>query len=295
MKVLAFGEILYDVDVKADLRNIGGASLNFVAHLSKLGENGYIMSSVGDDELGKEAMACMEKFGLNTKYVDINREYQTGQALVTYENGEPSYDLSMISAYDNIKASKSTLDDIKNEKFDVLYYGTLAQRNECSKTALANMIEQVDFDVIFYDVNLRQTYYTKDIIESGMKNANIVKVNRDELKFIMDMECLRIDDYKALCQKFDIEYLIVTKDKDGAEAYELKKDKLYVAGQQKGTLISAVGAGDSFSACFVHNLFNGVDIETCLNRANILGAYVIGQKAAVPDYPPELLEKISAI
>ena len=98
MKSLAFGEILYDVDVENDISTIGGASLNFAAHLSLFGEDSYILSSVGNDKLGSDALKTIDDLGLKRKYVSVNNDYQTGKAIVTYNNGEPSYDLSMISA-----------------------------------------------------------------------------------------------------------------------------------------------------------------------------------------------------
>ena len=134
MKVLAFGEILWDVF--PDKKHLGGASLNFGAHLAKHGHETYMLSALGQDDLGKAALAQTEKWNLLPDYISILPDWQTGKCVVTLdEKGLPSYDLLRDVAYDRIGVDKVTGD------FDVLYFGTLALRGEDNRKELKKLLE----------------------------------------------------------------------------------------------------------------------------------------------------------
>ena len=152
MKALSFGEILWDV--YPDKKFLGGAPLNFAAHLKKHDENVYMMSALGNDELGKEAIKRIEDWKINTSYILSLDDKPTGSCMVTLdENKVPSYNLLKNVAYDYISYI-----DIK-ESFDVLYFGTLALRSENNYNTLKTLIESVKFNCIFSDINIRPPFY----------------------------------------------------------------------------------------------------------------------------------------
>lgn len=289
MKVLAFGEILFDVDVKKNEKKLGGAPMNFCSHLSKLGAEGYILSSVGKDELGEESLQAAEKFNVNKKYIILN-EKSTGVCNVTYHGSEPDYDLSRIGAYDNICVSDGMLEEMKKENFDVLYFGTLAQRENESKNSLLKVLENVSFGKIFCDMNLRQHYYSDEVLTFSLQKTDILKINRDEFSFLKENGFC--DSVKSLCEKYNIEKVLLTLDKDGAELYDAAEDKTYFSAGVKTEEVSSVGAGDSMCACFLYNYLMGEPLQVCLDRANIMGAYVVSKKDAIPDYTEELISKV---
>ncbi len=289
MKILAFAEILFDIDTTKNESILGGAPMNFCSHLTKLGADGYMLSAVGDDDLGKEALRYADAFGVKKDYVLISSE-PTGKCLITYNNGQPSYDLSMVSAYDYIGITDEIINKIKSEKFDVFYMGTLAQRNDISSSSLNKLLSEADFPVVFYDMNLRQHYHTREIIEKSLGACNILKINREEYDFLIKHGFAA--DKDELAEKYDIDIVLLTLDKDGAEVYGKKiKEKIFAEGIE-ADVVSTVGAGDSMCACFLYNLLNGKNAETAIRRANILASYVVSHKEAIPEYTKELLEKI---
>lgn len=289
MKILAFGEILFDVDIKKNEKKLGGAPMNFCSHLTKLGAEGYILSSVGDDENGREALIFADSFGVDKKYIIIN-EKATGVCNVTYHGSEPDYDLSILGAYDNICISDEMIEEMKKENFDVCYFGTLAQREKTSKDSLSEVLENVNFKKVFCDLNLRQTYYSDEVLAFSLQKTDILKINRDEFNVLRQKGFG--DTVKSLCEKYNIEKVLLTLDKDGAELYDYLEDKTYFSKGVETEEVSSVGAGDSMCACFLYNYLNGTDLQTCLDRANIMGAFVVSKKEAIPDYTEELLNKV---
>ncbi len=289
MKILAFGEILFDVDTAKDESILGGAPMNFCSHLSKLGAEGYMLSAVGDDEWGRDALKQAEKFGVKKDYVLKSRK-PTGKCFITYSDGEPAYDLSMVSAYDCIEITDEIIEKIKREKFDVFYIGTLAQRSEATSASLKKLLEKVDFPIVFYDMNLRQSYYTGEIIEESLRVCNILKINREEYDFLVQSGFA--ENKEELSEKYGIDIVLLTCDKDGAEISGRKIGKNISVNGIKTDVVSAVGAGDSMCACFLYNYLKGIDVKTGLERANRLASFVVSHKEAIPEYTDELIKEI---
>lgn len=294
MKALVFGEVLWDVF--PEYKALGGAPMNFCAHFSKLGGEGYLISAVGDDELGVEALENIKKFGIPDNYIMINKQKPTGYVSVTLdENHQPTYEIVKDVAYDNIMLADTDIKSINDHAFDVLYFGTLAQRNSVSADTLDKITDNCKFKEIFCDINIRQSFYSKELIVKSFEKSTIIKINRDECDLVKEMGIADgngIEEICAdLCDKYNFNVVIVTLDSDGAAAYSSADKKLYTAERQPATPVSAVGAGDSFSGCFLYNYIAGVDVKSCIERANIVGAYVVSSPEAIPEYTEELLKK----
>ncbi len=290
MKVLAFGEILYDCfDCDA---KIGGAPLNLAAHMARLGADAYILSAVGDDKLGLDAVKTAQNLGVRTDYI-LKSKLPTGICSITYNGGEPIYDLSKISAYDGIKLDNNTLKKIKGEEFDILCFGTLARRCEVSSNSFDLLLNSICFKKIFFDMNLRQSYYTRELIEGSLKAADIVKINRDEFERLKELKLC--ENEADLCESYNIELLLLTLDKEGMRAYEAKAKSTYHSDKPKNKVISTVGAGDASSACFLCNYLSGERLDTCVKRANLLGDFIVTRPEAIPEYSDELLLELENV
>jgi len=304
MKVLALGEVLWDVYPDRSL--IGGAPFNFISHLSKLGADSYFLSAVGDDELTENTLKCVNDFGLKDDFVFINKDYPTGTCNVLCdENGQPSYQLSQDTAFDNICVNKETIENIKQKSFDAFYFGTLAQRSEGTKKALVDLLSQCEFKDIICDLNLRPNCYSKESIENCLKYSTILKINREEYNALIDMG---FSDKKAnefqnekeflgsfakdIAGKYDINIIIITLDADGAVLYSKIEDNIFNSIKPKNKAISTVGAGDSFTACFLYNYLSGKELLDCINRAVMLSDYVVTCYDAIPNYPEHLHNQI---
>ena len=144
MKILVYGEIIWDVF--EDNRKIGGAPLNFGAHLAKFGVQSYILSSVGNDNLGKDSLKHIKDFGVYNDFINISEVFPTGiSKVVCDEDGQPSYQIMENVAYDNILISNQTIQNINSLAFDAFYFGTLAQRNEVSQRSLIKLLLSCKF------------------------------------------------------------------------------------------------------------------------------------------------------
>lgn len=291
MKVLAFGEVLFDCYPTA--KKIGGAPLNFCAHLKQLGANSFLYSAVGADAEGEQALQIAKGLGVDTRYFSVANQLPTGVCRVTYQDGEPCYDLSLRCAYDAI-----LLTDMEEETFDLFYFGTLAQRDPVSRDTLQKLLSSGRFSSVFFDINLRQHYYSEELVKEGLFACNIVKMNREEFSYVKEISHIKeSSDEKALqaiCDCYHIQTALLTLDKDGACALD-ETQGFVRATAKESEFCSAVGAGDSFSACFLYHLFCGASLSTALEQASILAAYVVSREEAIPVYPQELKQKLQPI
>ena len=291
MKVLAFGEILFDCYPAT--RKIGGAPFNFCAHLAKLGGNCTLYGSVGDDNLGEEALSFAKKFGVDTSFLQKHPTLPTGTCRVTYQNGEPCYDLSGFFSYDSI-----SLDfDVLAESYDIFYFGTLALRNEISRKTCEKLLSEGNFDLRFFDMNLRQHYYTDELIKQGLSLCDIVKMNREEYLLLKKIFSITGEEYdvvlQEICRTYHIQTAILTLDRDGACLWD-EKQGFFTVSAQKTEFVSAVGAGDSFCACFLYHYKKGHSLQVCLEKASLLAGLVVSYEEAIPDYSVEFLTKLQS-
>ena len=283
MKLLAFGEVLWDI--YPDNKYIGGAPLNFAAHSKKLGADSYLLSAVGDDELAKDTLLAVKGFSVNTDYVAAVKGKETGKCLVTLdEKSVPSYNLLNDVAWDYISFNENS------DKFDVLYFGTLAIRNAHNKETISNLLQKNKFGEVFVDVNIRPPFYNDDVIDFAFKNATILKISDEELKITLKAVNIDFTDgleeiSRSITAKYsNIKILIITCGGEGAVAFDSASGEFYKVMSEKAEVVSTVGAGDSFSAAFLSKYFNGVSVEEALKFASCVAAFVVSNYDAVPDY-----------
>lgn len=284
MQITVFGEILWDVF--GDEKKIGGAPFNFGAHCAKLGMDVQLVSAVGDDELGREAVSAARALGVGTENVPVV-DFPTGHCLVTLHDGTPSYHLVENVAYDNVPMPQNTVC-----KADAFYFGTLAQRGVKSARTLANLLAG-DYKEVFFDINIRQHYYSADMIDASLKQTSIFKISREEIG-VLGIDGAPEEICREICKKYgNLKLMIVTLDADGSLLYDAATGEILYSPKPVSKVVSTVGAGDSFSACFLCNYLCGVAPAECLKRATLLSDYVVTQLGAVPAYPTELQEKIT--
>ncbi len=275
--VLSFGEILWDVfDGK---KQLGGAPLNFAAHFVKLGGDADMISAVGDDTLGDEAIDEVKSHGVGVEYV-ARVQFPTGRCNVTLVGGSPSYDLVCPVAYDTIPLCDTS------RKYDALYYGTLACRSKDSLQTLDCLLKRKDIKEHFFDVNIRQNYYTPELLDHLAGYATILKVSREEIGVFGNGEPLAVAN--MLLDKYaNLNAIALTLDKDGA-VFIRRGHKPVYSQKPTGKVVSTVGGGDSFSACLLHDLMSGKCDADAVKRAVTLSDYVVTQLGAIPEYSDEL-------
>ena len=285
MKVLCFGEILWDVfDTE---KKIGGAPLNFAAHLVKNGVDAAIYSAVGNDALGKEAVQIVKDLGIDTaRMATVPQE--TGVCLVTLQNGTPDYNIKLGTAMDHIPYFQPW------QPVNGLYFGTLAQRSKVSAQTLEALLAWGGFEQVFVDINIRQQYYTPEILENSIRRATILKLSREEMGVFRETgiadarECEQLA--AELKEKYPkLEIIIITLDCDGAYVYDCKTKQDHYAPKPNCKVVSTVGGGDSFSATFFASVLKGESVETALRKASRVSEFVVTQMGAIPDYPDGLI------
>ncbi|MBB6482678.1 carbohydrate kinase family protein [Spirochaeta isovalerica] len=293
IKVLAFGEVLWDI-IEGSY-HIGGAPFNFAGHMAKLGAESYIVSSLGHDDLGDRASALLENQNINTSLVDRNSS-PTGTVQVRLDNGIPSYEIVQGSAWDSIEINEETKKKMTELKWDVLYIGSLAQRSQKSRMSARWILENVERSHVFFDVNLRQEWFSREIIEETLKHTTILKVNDEEVPVIARLLFGQDMTEEYLARKImetyrTVSIIIVTMGGEGALFFDERRE--YKLKPEPADVVDTVGAGDSFSGAFVYSYLNTGDIDRAGRLALDVAAFVVSSEGALPDYSEELKKKIS--
>ena len=297
--VVGIGEALWDCLPEG--RKFGGAPTNFAYHCGQFGLNSYAASAVGDDALGNEILdICREK---NQKIIMPYVPYDTGTVQVTLDaNGIPQYDIKTGVAWDNIPYSESLADLAK--KTDAVCWGSLAQRSYVSRNTISSFLTDMPKDALkVFDINLRQNFFTKEVIENSLEMCNILKINDEELVLISrvfgalpetddDFDTIWHNlDFKTKCldilKKYNLRMLILTCGVNGSYVFTPDGD-ISEQGTPKVTVADTVGAGDSFTATFVSSLLLGKSIREAHERAVKVSAFVCTQHGAMPTIPEEL-------
>ncbi|MBQ4151035.1 MAG: hypothetical protein IJC81_04460 [Clostridia bacterium] len=286
-KILSFGEIIWDV--YENERLIGGAPLNFAAHAKGCGGESFMISAVGNDELGKDAISTIKRLQIDERFIKTNA-FPTGKCEVSLnERGIPTYTVLENTAYDNIILSDNDIEEIKRQQFDALYFGTLIQRNTISKATLEKLCSSCSFREIICDINLRKNCYNTDSAEFCLKNASILKISDEEepLLRVFKLYTVKKESYeeiaKAISSAFhNIKILIITLGEKGSFVYDSREEKGFLLEGKKSVVVSTVGAGDSYTAAWCVSFLSGDSIYVATEKATEKAAYVVSHKDAIP-------------
>lgn len=291
--ILVYGTILFDH--MNDNYFIGGCHTNVAAHCAKLGLDTTMVSSIGKDTLGREAVAWMNSIGIHTEYVTVDSEHPTGTVEVDLSNPQnPQYLLFDNVAYDYIRLDEESLNQLKNREFDFMYFSTSEQRHDVSTETLHQLLSLLTVKNVFFDINLRKNCYTIPKIIASLEKTDILKVNEEELGFlaanVLETDGTEEEYIKDLVQEYAIRVIIVTRSGKGASAYW--DGKRVDAEAVPVEVVDTVGAGDGFSAAFINRLAQTGDIESALKAGALMGSYVSGKRSAIPEYTEEFLRQI---
>lgn len=285
--IVGIGEALWDILPEG--KKIGGAPANFAYHVSQFGLQSYVVSAVGEDTLGEEIRNTFQKKELQSLLATV--PYPTGTVDVEVDEvGVPQYIIKENVAWDNIPFTPE-LEALAHRTCAVCF-GSLAQRNSVSRDTIHRFIDamlECDESLIIFDVNLRQGFYNKEILDYSMQRCNVLKINDEELVEVSRILGYPDIDFQSQCQSllehYHLRMLILTCGINGSYIFTSGNTSFLPTPQVK--VADTVGAGDSFTATFTASILKGLSVTEAHRRAVAASAYVCTQHGAMPLLPKE--------
>ena len=292
--MIGLGEVLWDILPSG--RVLGGAPANFAYMTNVLGDQGIVASRVGRDDFGREACKVMQQLGLTIKYVQQDNDQETGTAVVTIgSDGQPTFLITEPVAWDFLQWSPDW--EELSVRADVICFGSLAQRSPMSASTIEHFLNNGSRTSLrICDVNLRQSFYDKEVLRRSFQHADIVKLNEEELVRVASLLGLGDGGEQALAKRllteFDLRLVCITRGDRGSVLVSQTETVEHAGFRVK--VEDAVGAGDAFTACLAHHYWRGCSLEETSEAANRFAAWVATQRGATPPITPNQLQNILA-
>lgn len=299
-KIIGLGEILWDVFPFGP--KLGGAPLNFACHAVSVGKalaaasetpdsRAAMVSCVGSDEFGDQALAEIQERDVATGGVQRSADKPTGRVDVTLDDqGKASYTFLDDAAWDHIQWSAELQETA--ETCDAVCFGSLGQRSAVSRETIRQFVTATPENALrILDVNLRPPFYNNDIVLNSIELANVVKLNEEELAELAGLlgtSGSEIDQLKQLTEKYELRAVALTRGEQGAML--VRDDEVSQLPSGPTDVVDTVGAGDSFTATLVNGLLRRMDLDTINRNAIRVASYVCGQAGATPPLPDDFFE-----
>lgn len=279
-KVFAFGEILWDII--DDVPHLGGAPFNFAAHLRQCGIPTAILSSVGKDSLGERAGRAVRQLDVADDFLLIDAKRPTGTVSVTLKDGIPSYTIHEDVAWDAIAYSSEVQFP---DQIAAFYFGTLAQRSPLSRQTLFQLLDRYSKAPVFLDVNLRQKFRDREILDQSMQKATILKINDEEARVLAALFFDQDQSFDSLSRRLfqrypKLQILIITLGAEGCRVIQRNGDSKHIPAK-KVHVVDTVGSGDAFSAAFLAALLRGETPFQAAEDGNARGGWVASFAGAI--------------
>ena len=289
--IVGLGEALWDVLPEG--KKLGGAPANFAYHTRQFGFNSVAVSAVGEDKLGDETLAALDEKGLEYNMARV--PYPTGTVQVTLdEEGIPTYDIRENVAWDNIPFTPELEGLARNCR--AVCFGSLAQRNVVSRETIHKFLDTMPSDngrLKIFDINLRQNFYTKEVLCDSLRRCNVLKINDEELVIIGRMFDYPGLDMRNKCWlilgKYNLDMLVLTCGTNGS--YVFTPGNVSFQETPRVEVADTVGAGDSFTGAFCSGILSGMPVAEAHKLAVDVSAYVCTQSGAMPVLPGSIVNR----
>ncbi len=287
--IAGIGELLWDILPEAEV--IGGAPVNFAYHVTALGARGIPISTIGRDLRGEKALAELQGRGVEIAAISISDEFDTGYVTATLDDeGKASYVFPPQVAWDYLLINEYA-ENLRNS-LDAICFGSLAQRSEHSRRAIHGFLDTLKPETVkVFDINLRQDFYSKQVLESSLKRTDILKLNEEELPVLagfLDLKGPRDTLLAALIKRYHLQMAILSRGDSGSLLMtpESFSDHSGIVTRIEDT----IGAGDSFTAAVTIGYLQGLSLDDINEQANRIAAYVCSQQGGMPHMPQFLRE-----
>src|ERR1700757_1534051 len=296
--VVGLGELLWDLFPRG--KQLGGAPANFAYITALLGDCGIVASRIGDDRLGQEALWHLKSNGLDVHHVQRDLVHPTGTVKVEVDSkGQAEYIFPENVAWDFMDFSEDWISLARSTH--AVCFGSLAQRNAVSRATIRAFLAALpSFAIGIFDVNLRQSYFSSEILRDSARHARVLKLNHEEFPRFLDLlQCplensARSDVAAArwLCREFAMRLVCITRGRHGSILVTANSQHEHPGFSVK--IADTVGAGDAFTATIVHHALRGSSLATMNAAANRMGAWVASQEGAMPPSDPAILAEVRA-
>lgn len=284
--VIGIGEALWDMLPGG--KKLGGAPANFAYHASQFGLEGMAVSAIGHDQLGEEIVEALEAHAL--PYHLDRVDFPTGTVQVTLDaQGVPQYEIKQDVAWDNLPYTKELAAIAADCR--AVCFGSLAQRSAVSRESIGWFLDAVPEDCLkVFDINLRQHFYCKEVLEESFRRCSILKINDEELAVVASLFGYADMATEGLCQSlikdYSLQMLILTCGTNGS--YVFYQGGMSFLETPKVQVADTVGAGDAFTGAFIGSILNGKTVPEAHETAVKVSAYVCTQEGAMPEVPEAL-------
>ncbi|UCH10316.1 MAG: carbohydrate kinase [Fidelibacterota bacterium] len=287
--LVGLGEVLWDMLPTG--KQLGGAPANFAYHAQALGGRGVVVSCVGEDVLGQEILTRLDQLGFEHRYVAIDRDHPTGTVSVELDaEGKPTYTIHENVAWDYLPYS-SDLEALAGDT-DAVCFGSLGQRSQVSRETIGQFLEATKPDCLrLFDLNLRQSYFNKEIIHSLLQLSNVLKLNEPELQVLTQLLAIsgsETEVLRQLSERYALRVIALTRGERGSRLVTPDEESQHPGFEVE--VADTVGAGDSFAAVLAIGLLRGWKLDQINERANHIASFVCSQNGATPVLPSDLVK-----
>lgn len=287
--ILGIGEVLWDL--LPDGPRLGGAPANFTVMAARLGEHAVLLSRVGRDKLGRDALERLKPLPVDASFLQVDEEHETGRVTVTFDGGQPHYTIHQPAAWDFLDLTDSWLK--LAEKADALCFGSLAQRSLASRQTIQALIERSPATCLrVFDVNLRAPFYSVEVIHRSLELATVLKMNDEEVAQVLRLlglptveESLEFGARQLLKEFSSLRLVAVTR--GGHGSLLVSRTESHAHPGIPVDVADTIGAGDAFTAAMTQALLRGANLAAVNEAGNRWGAWVASQTGAMPELPSE--------
>ncbi len=271
-KIVAFGEVVWDILPNEKI--LGGTPSNLVFRCNSFGEEGHLLSRVGDDVLGELALLRLKELNIGINNVQVDHEFPTGIVNVTFdENHEPIFNVTSDVAFDHIEFSPEALKLARNA--DCLFFGLLPQRFGISKNTIRELIKESSGSIKFFDLKLFQHFFNTELIKQLLQAAHIVRIKEKEVDFLTEKLGLikgGLSHFgEQMVHRYQLDLVIITRGPNGIFAFHKSKGEYYDSGYLVN-MKDNIGSGMAFCAGFIHYFLHGKSLQEALSFGNAAGA-----------------------
>jgi len=312
--ILGIGELLWDIPAHAPegtpgaarlTGTLGGAPTNFTVMAGRLGNHAAVLSRIGRDELGRDAVQLLNPMNVDVGALQIDAVHPTGRVTVDLSRAEPRYSIHGPVAWDFLQLNDEWVR--LAERADAICFGTLAQRSEQSRQTIQALAAQTTSACIrVFDVNLRPPFYSEEIVEESLELATVAKMNETEAPLILDLLgltpveplfeaklTLRSAAEKLLEEFPGLQLVAITRGSHGSLL--VTRDEWNEHPGFPVAVGDSIGAGDAFTAALTHYLLRGASLVALNEAGNRWGGWVASQSGAMPELPEQVRAGIAAV